>query len=138
MINDKLTKELQEQITENKTKIEYIEDGLIYSTNEVKTDNKWIDGKPIYRKVINFGALPNNTSKSVNHNIQNIKRIINMYGYSMRPDTSNTFICPNNPTYNSLTSGMYANETAVTVNTYSDRSSFSETYIILEYTKTTD
>ena len=34
-----------------------------YSTTEINTGMKWIDGKPIYRKVVDFGSLPNNTYK---------------------------------------------------------------------------
>ena len=34
-----------------------------YSTNEVNTGAKWIDGSAIYKKTINTGALPNNGSK---------------------------------------------------------------------------
>ena len=42
-----------------------VADSLSYSTNEVKTGGKWIDGKPIYRKVVDFGALPNASEKTV-------------------------------------------------------------------------
>ena len=45
-----------------------------YSTDEVETGMYWIDGKPIYRKVINCGALPNNAAKDTAHNIQNLER----------------------------------------------------------------
>ena len=38
---------------------------------EVLTAERWIDGKPIYRKVIDFGALPDTTTKSVLHGIEN-------------------------------------------------------------------
>jgi hypothetical protein len=34
-----------------------------YSTSEVATGETWIDGKPIYRKIIDCGALPNATTK---------------------------------------------------------------------------
>lgn len=36
----------------------------VYSTNELKTDKVWIDGKPIYRKVINIGII-NTTGSDV-------------------------------------------------------------------------
>ena len=36
-----------------------------YSTSEVATNSKWIDGETIYRKVINLGALPNATNKDI-------------------------------------------------------------------------
>lgn len=36
---------------------------------EVLTTERWINGKPLYRKVIYFGAGPNNTTKNVAHGI---------------------------------------------------------------------
>ena len=42
------------------------------STSEVNTGFTWVDGSPIYKKTVNFGVLPNNTSKQVAHNIQNV------------------------------------------------------------------
>lgn len=47
-----------------------------YSTTEIKTGAKWIDGSAIYKKTINFGALPNNTTKTVAHNISSLGRIV--------------------------------------------------------------
>ena len=39
-----------------------------YSTDE-RVVGKWIDGSDVYEKVINFGKLPNATTKSVAHGI---------------------------------------------------------------------
>ena len=47
-----------------------------YSTEE-QVIGTWIDGKPIYRKVVSIGSLPSNQSITVNHNISNIKNIVN-------------------------------------------------------------
>lgn len=49
-----------------------------YSTSETPIGT-WIDGKTIYRKVIDFGALPNATTKTINAGLLNV-RILNMYG----------------------------------------------------------
>ena len=55
-----------------------------YSTNEVDTGEKWIDGRTIYQKVIDCGAGPNSatgsTSKQVPHNIQNYYKCISISG----------------------------------------------------------
>lgn len=51
-----------------------------YSTNEINTGAKWIDGSPIYKKTIDFGALPNNTTKLVAHGISNFLRLIRLEG----------------------------------------------------------
>ena len=47
----------------------------IYSTNE-QIVGKWIDGKTIYRKVINY--IPTSTDYNYNHNIKNISEILPM------------------------------------------------------------
>lgn len=38
--------------------------GFSYSTNETLTGGTWINGKPIYRKVIYIGSLPANTAST--------------------------------------------------------------------------
>lgn len=42
---------------------------FFYSTSEIKTAKRWIDGSPVYRKTVSFGALPNATAKTVAHSI---------------------------------------------------------------------
>ena len=46
----------------------------IYTTTETRIGT-WIDGKPLYRKTINFGNLPNNDTKYVAHNVSNISKV---------------------------------------------------------------
>jgi hypothetical protein len=46
-----------------------------YSLNEVNTGKTWIDGRPIYRKVVDFGPLPNNTTKTKPHGIVSIRQL---------------------------------------------------------------
>ena len=41
---------------------DYLKMGSIYSTNEVVI-GRWIDGKPIYRKVLSTVGLPGGTKK---------------------------------------------------------------------------
>lgn len=65
---------------ENQAITNYVKDINVYSTNEVDTGKTWIDGKPIYRKVVDCGLLPNNTFKDVSHNISNLDEIINING----------------------------------------------------------
>lgn len=53
-----------------------------YSTSETATGFTWIDGKMVYKKTIDFGALPNSNLKSVAHGIANIGDIIKMEGFA--------------------------------------------------------
>lgn len=108
-----------------------------YSIDETKTGYNWIDGKPIYRKVIDFGNLPNTTSKTVAHNISNIDKIITLTGTAT--DGTRTLCLPaNSPDGLAYSINLYTpNLTNITVGTGVDRSTYSA-YIVLEYTKTTD
>lgn len=109
-----------------------------YSTNERLTDKTWIDGKPIYRKVISLGSLPNATTKTVNHGISNLDAIINWYGYAERPSDGGHFPLPyvfGGLAENNI--GVFASPSVITVTTGTDRSAMNG-IIILEYTKTTD
>ena len=108
-----------------------------YSLNEIDTGETWIDGKPIYRKVISFGALPNTDVKDVAHNINDLDYIINLYGIGER--SLDKYYFPLNMARDSLSIqiGLYANDTYVSVYAGSDRSNTSA-YIVIEYTKTTD
>lgn len=70
--NDDNVGDLTSLTTTNKTSIvnaiNELKGGEIYSTSEVKTNKKWINGKPIYRKVVNVNSMfPNGiTANSTN------------------------------------------------------------------------
>ena len=51
-----------------------------YSTTEVNTGKKWIDGKDIYRKVVEIETLPNATAGNYAHGISNIDDIVDIKG----------------------------------------------------------
>lgn len=105
-----------------------------YSTEEQKTGGTWIDGKPIYRKVVDCGALTNNTAKNIAHNIQNISFVVDYYAIST--DGSEWIGIPASWTTASV--GITIDPTNIIIRPYSDRRSYTTTYAIIEYTKTTD
>ena len=106
-----------------------------YSTSETLTNKVWIDGKPIYRKVVNIGALPNNTLKNVDHGITNIDTITDYYG--MVASTSKTALkIPYVATESLDYIAMYVSVTNVAVKTKQDMSAYGG-YAVVEYTKTT-
>ena len=108
-----------------------------YSTDEVKTNKKWIDGKPIYRKVIDTGTLPDSVGKKIPHNISNVNQIINIKGYAYRSSDNICLPLPS-ATYDNTAISCYADRTHITIVTYTNRTSFKTSYVTLEYTKTTD
>ena len=54
----------------------------VFSTSETITGKTWVDGKPIYRKVVEFGNLPNANSKLIPHNVAGIASIILVRAFS--------------------------------------------------------
>ena len=109
----------------------------VYSTTEVKTNKVWVDGKPIYRKVVDFGMLPNNTMKTVNHNVSGISDWVSIKGVAWE-STKNAIPLPHVDTDNSYSVALWSTPTAIVIKVGQDRSSFTSCYVILEYTKTTD
>lgn len=107
-----------------------------YSTSEVNTGFKWIDGKTIYKKTINFGALPNSTSKSVAHGIAGITYVIGVKGFadngSMGVPVFIPQVSPVNIVWNISIDVTATDIIIVTRDNYSNR---TRTYITIEYVK---
>lgn len=110
----------------------------IFSTSE-KIIGKWINNKSIYRKVIDFGALPNNTAKQVNHNISDIDMITRIYGIGYISGHTRSYPIPlmykgadSNYNVEILVTKQYVEMTSNT-----DRSNVFA-YVVLEYTKTSN
>ena len=126
--------ENQQENVLNDTK-NYINNSNSYSTDEVKTGGKWIDGKPIYRKTISCGALPNTSYKNVNHNITNLDFVTKCYGFARGGNYR--MVLPNASANTANAVEVYVDEMYVVIQTGNDRSGYNG-YVTLEYTKTTD
>lgn len=108
-----------------------------YSTNEIKTNKIWIDGKPIYRKVLNIGTVDfySSTDNHFTHGIDDLDTMLNVT-YSMYFPGDNCYY----KQWDKIIT-IKSSSTRVSFTT----SSMSGTYvrftnvkIVLEYTKTTD
>ena len=108
----------------------------VYSTEE-QIVGTWIDGKPIYRKVIDCGALPNSTLKQVPHGISDIDAIVSFNGVTFAKNKTATPI-PYVYTDSINTVSLFLEGTNVCIQTFGDKTSYINTYVTLEYTKTTD
>lgn len=108
-----------------------------YSTQEVATGKKWIDGKTIYRKTVNFGALPSSGEKFVNHNISNLDCVVDYLGISFKnaKDIWLKLPCVNTSSQYNISLDVRPTQICISVST--DRSSYANTYVTIEYTKTT-
>ena len=110
---------------------------ICYSETE-REIGVWVDGKPLYEKTIEFGALPKNTTKVVAHNISNVDHIWIYEGWA--ENNVNGFTNMLSLATNSLSSQWYFGVTPTEIQcwTGSDRSNYDTCYVILHYTKTTD
>lgn len=112
---------------------DYVNESVDYSLNE-KAIGKWVDGKTLYRKVIDMGALPNNSIKSVNHNIVNLGKIVYLTGFAQSPLGGGITL----PHATSNPIALYCDNVNVDVLTTSNRSEYTKAYIQIYYTKSTD
>lgn len=112
-----------------------------YSTTEVKTGETWVDGRPIYRKVLNVENLPNNTAKNISTGLSSSSVLpIFLKGYALK--TTGEYACMPLPFFTNTNPVYigYLNSNSIwniVVTTTSDRSNFNG-YITIEYIKTTD
>lgn len=116
-----------------------VANSISYSTTEQDTGAKWIDGRPIYKKTVNTGALPSSASdKQINHNISNLDFVIHIEGFALNPLTKANLPLPsvsNNKTYDL---GLWNDNTIIDISVGTNRSSYSISYVTMLYVKTTD
>ncbi len=135
VITSDINDENENAVVNAKTTKDYVDEKNTYSTDE-KIVGTWIDGKPLYRKVVNIGNLPNSATKDVPHGIENLSAVITMKGYALYTNQ----ILPIPFTHVSAIASqiqIYIYEDNLKIVTAIDRSTATG-YVILEYTKTTD
>ena len=111
--------------------------GNVFSTDEVKTNDIWIDGKQIYRKVLNVSSLPNSTVLPIYHEISNMKEVVRLYGmayYSGDAEGGGVTIPYTDSSNVNNSIEIRANLTSILIITKSNKSSMRGT-IVIEYTK---
>ena len=110
---------------------------LVYSQNEIDTGKIWIDGKKIYRKVINCGALPDGEEKEIPHNIKDYDIFLTIRGIAIYREAKSIISLPFAARGDESIKITVLGENIV-IGTYIVRNYFKESYAILEYTKTTN
>lgn len=105
-----------------------------FSTTEQRIGT-WIDGKLLYRKVVNLGNLPNATTKNVSHGltIANVN-IVHFYGIAKN---GNTYLNLPHCSVNNTNDSMFIDGNNILIQCVENRSAFTGCCII-EYTKTTN
>lgn len=106
-----------------------------YSTDE-QVVGTWIDGKPIYEKVINSGYLANNNSITIDVSHLNINDVIQLKGIAFTDDKKQ-FRPITLGTSDSNAIRIDFTNNNVRIITWSNWSSYNS-FVIIQYTKTTD
>jgi hypothetical protein len=93
--------------------------------------------RPVYRKVIDFGALPNAATKTVAHGLTVSATMIwvNMYGCATDPVALIGIPIPYASDTASDNIELWVDNTNVNITTAADWRAYSKCYIVLEYLK---
>lgn len=112
-----------------------------YSTTEMDTGFTWLDGKPIYKKTIDWGPMPNNARVNKTGQYPNGANVIWIEGIAIqRVSSGGGAVGVHNIPYVSATGNydtVFCSDKSVgqvSVATDSDRSTWNA-YITLYYTK---
>ena len=98
---------------------EWVNPPMVVGT-EYRTTERY-QSKPVYVKLVNFGALPNSTSKSFAHEISDLKFVVDIYGSGVAGQDVKVSV----------------DTTNITITSTSNLSSVTA-YPVIKYTKTTD
>lgn len=107
---------------------DYINNKDSYSTTEIDTGKKWIDGKKIYRKVLTFTTNSSTGWSYQTHGISGINYVINQSMVILH--AGNLYQCPND-----VCIEIYTNGTNFAYYLNSATLGGKEAFAILEYTK---
>ena len=106
-----------------------------YSTTE-KIVGKWIDGKPIYRKVLNVGTVTAQKSY-ISHNIANLGKLVNLYGTFNRNDNVQQTMSGNYTNWETYLYDVTSTEISIYFSNNQWNRNPYDIVVIMEYTKTT-
>jgi hypothetical protein len=107
-----------------------------YSTDEQWTGRRWIDGKKIYRKTVDCGALPMSGFKEIAHGIINIDRVYRIEGIAYLGDLAIPFpaVYPNSGQESNI--GCDATLTNIRFVVGTNRSNITTSFVTVFYTCT--
>lgn len=105
-----------------------------YSLNE-QIIGVWSNNKPIYRKVINTGGLPNAVVKHVAHDITNLDDVISVRGVARNSNGNRIPLPFVDDNYSNWCIEIVVNNTNIDIATNTDVTGYAESFVIIEYTK---
>lgn len=123
------------RVTFQTLKNEMLKESQKYLMSETNTGKTWINGKPIYRKVIHTGRI-SSQPKLVNHNIQNLDFVIDLKGIAKQLGAFYTL--PRvNPVNRETQIELVATVAYIQLDV-GTIAEFEDSYVFIEYTKLTD
>ena len=105
-----------------------------FSTDEQKTNMKWLDGKPLYTKTIITNVEINGNDVNIKHNIPNVDKIFIDSAFVNKTDGSSYVL----PYITTKFTNVLANRTHLIFSSTDSWPTNYEKAITVIYTKTTD
>ena len=96
---------------------------------EYRTTERYL-GKPVYTKLVDFGAAPNTTTKTVSHGVANVDNVISSSFSTVTYDKANLISHVYFQT-------MIVSPKSIVIKTTENKSQ-ENIYVAMKYTKTTD
>jgi len=108
-------------------------EGINWTTTEQVHPSMRFNGAPCYYKYVDFGQLPNATSKSVAHGITGLDQVV----HHLLVPRDGSDVRRSSPWISSSTSSfaLYIDQTNVSVVAQADQSGSTESYVFMIYTK---
>ncbi|HVW99260.1 MAG TPA: hypothetical protein VHA52_02300 [Candidatus Babeliaceae bacterium] len=110
---------------------QFVTGSLFFNTN-----NNFTQLRPVYRTVVNFGTLPDNTTKSIAHGITNLGTswsLVRLDVLSTNPDTTSIHIPGFDPSDITKPINAWFDTKNVTIQTKSNMTAYTTTWVIIEY-----
>ena len=122
-------------ITSLKSRTSVVEKNISYSTSETDTGKTWINGKKIYRKVVEIGSVSANGSTSKNTGITGLETVISITGMC-KYSAGNWITIPRGHGNAAYGNNAYMNSTGTTVTVEcGSAAALTNATVIIEYTK---
>lgn len=106
-----------------------------FSTAEQYTGRKWINGKKIYQRTYAMGGLPNASALRVAHGIGDLDLVIRIQGIAKENSVGATINLPHAADQQPYMVTVYADNTNVNIQTYTNQTGYTQSFVTLYYTK---
>lgn len=119
--------------------IDFIKEQLkdVYSTNEIKTNKVWVNGKPIYRRCYNARITTQTANIDINNFVADVESIVSLTGGAKGNNYSYGFYWKDNSDHYLAILNQNTTNLNIQIGTSYPAVPFNAT-VIVEYTKTTD